>query len=284
MNVAHALARQGVAVGYMTPVSSDRLGETIINRLVGDGVVVLAPRRSEPTSLAIVSVREGIPDYGFYRDGTAERQVSLAGLEAVAPPEAVAFHVGSLALAGGSDTQAYETFFDRWHKAGRFGSLDPNVRPRLIADRPAFTARIARMMQKADLVKLSDEDLRWLYPEIGVEDALARVRARSAAGLVVLTCGSKGAIGMTRTCRVAVEAARAEPLADTVGAGDTFHATLLAGLWQAGALSRAAIAGLCEAEVAGLLHRAAQAAAINCTRLGCDPPTHAELERLVPHG
>lgn len=278
MNVAMAMARQGVETGYLTPVSQDRLGGLIATRLDADRVQMLAQRRPEPTSLAVVSLDDGIPSYAFHREGTAERQVTLGALEAMIPRGAIGFHVGSLALASGPDAQAYATLFGQCRARGLFAALDPNVRPGLIPDRDAYVARIIEAAGVADMIKLSDEDLAWLCPGQDLEGGIAWLRAVSGAALLVVTRGPEGAIALAGDIRVEVAAPKVAPMVDTVGAGDTFHGTLLASLTQAGALSSAAIAAMDQPGIEALIARAAKAAAINCTRAGCQPPSRAELD------
>ncbi|MEO1705355.1 MAG: PfkB family carbohydrate kinase, partial [Pseudomonadota bacterium] len=118
MNVAMAASRQGMETHYLTPVSQDSLGALIAARLEADGVRLATPRRVEPTSLAVVSLENGAATYEFYRDGTAERQVSLAQLEEAAPASLSAFHIGSLAVTGGDDAPAYEAFHKACHAKG----------------------------------------------------------------------------------------------------------------------------------------------------------------------
>ncbi|MEL6913893.1 MAG: carbohydrate kinase [Pseudomonadota bacterium] len=272
MNVAMAAARQGMDVHYLTPVSQDSLGSLIAARLEADRVHLATPRRPEPTSLAVVSLENGAATYEFYRDGTAERQVSAEQLAAAAPAGMTAFHIGSLAVTGGHDAPAYEAFHRAAFARGLLTSYDPNVRPSLTPDRAGFIARLERIAAHSTLLKLSDEDLRWLYPEMTEADAFARLTALSGAPVVVLTRGPDGALGQAGEARVEIPAAPVDPLVDTVGAGDTFMATLIRQL-----AARAGDHALGRDGLRTLLETASRAAAINCTRAGCNPPTLAEL-------
>jgi len=274
-NVAMALGRQEIPVGYLSPISTDSLGDLLAGRLQDDGVQILAPRVPHPSSLAVVSLSEGVPTYGFYRENTAERQVFDGSL--VAPDVSLGVHVGSLGLADGADAKVWEAFFLAQKSAGRFTSLDPNVRAAFITDREDYLVRIERMAAAADLLKLSDEDLEWMYPDMSQSDGIARMHALNPSGLSVLTKGGDGAEGYLGDQIVSVPAGVADPFMDTVGAGDTFHGTLIAQLYQKSCLGGAKIAALTKDDLSHLLTTAAKAAAINCSRSGCQPPTRADL-------
>ena len=107
-------------------------------------------------------------------------------------------------------------------------SLDPNIRPALVSDRHAYVKRLRQMMKNADIVKLSDEDLVWLYPGRPLEQALAECRADCNAALFILTLGADGSRGFVEAGEVHVPAAQTHYITDTVGAGDTFMASILA--------------------------------------------------------
>lgn len=279
-NVAMAAGRQGQGVAYLTPVSDDALGVLLADRLVESKVTLAAPRVSHPTSLAVVSITDGIPSYAFHRNGTAERNVSASSLKRDMPDDTKLFHVGSLALIGGDDADVWETFFEGCHATRIMTSLDPNVRPGLISDRDAYVARIKRMMRHADIFKLSDEDLTWLYPDRSLEKALADCRADCNAVLFVLTLGGAGSRLFLGDVAVTAKAPSIDNLADTVGAGDTYMASLLCWVVENGLASRDDLAGIDEAMLHRASLRSAEAAAINCQRSGCNPPWRQELKNL----
>lgn len=280
-NVAVALSRQGGQAHYLTPISTDDMGDLLAGRLEEAGVVLAAPRRTEPTSLAIVTLEDGIPTYEFKRDGTAERCVTKESLNAAMPVGTAAFHIGSLALAGGDDAAEWEAFFHAAKANGVFVTLDPNVRVSLIEDAEAYRARLFRLWKTADLIKLSDEDLEWIYPDLSLDAAFQALREETTAALVVLTKGPDGAEARSATHHVMIQAPKVHDLKDTIGAGDTFMGTLLATLADQGALNGAAVAGMDEAGLTALLKRAAQAAALNCQQEGCNPPTAPEIDAAL---
>ena len=276
-NVAIAAGRQGQSTSYLTPVSEDALGCLIAERLIESNVKLAASRVHFPTSLAVVSITEGIPSYAFHRNATAERQVSLESLERTIATDTSIFHVGSLGLIDGNDAIAWEAFFEKCHNQGIVTSLDPNVRPSLITERKIYTERIRRMMEHADIFKLSDEDLSWLYPDKILEDALRDCRTDFGNGLFILTMGGEGSRLFFEDIEVSIAAPIIENLADTIGAGDTYMATILCWLMENSLISRSNFPKIDRnaLENAGLM--AGKAAAINCQRSGCNPPWREEL-------
>ena len=159
-------------------------------------------------------------------------------------------------------------------------ALDPNVRPGLITDRDDYVARIRRMMRHADIFKLSDEDLQWLYPDRAPEAALAECRADCDAVLFILTMGGDGSRLFLGDLDLQAAAPSIKNLADTVGAGDTYMASILCWVLENGLTSRTALASTDDAALANAATRAAAAAAINCRRSGCNPPWLEELVNI----
>ncbi|MFJ3901862.1 carbohydrate kinase [Streptomyces sp. NPDC090025] len=264
-NTAVALGRLGADVAFCSRVSTDAFGDALIARLRAAGVATgLVQRGPEPTTLAVASVGpDGSARYGFYVEGTADRLFTL--------PErlpdgvrAVAFGTCSLALEPGAS--AYEALLRRSARAGLLTLLDPNIRPGLLPDPDGYRARFAGWLPAVSLLKLSEEDARWLG------GSPAEWLARGPAA-VVLTRGAAGLTVFTRRGEVSVPAV---PVAvvDTIGAGDTVNAALLHGL---GDRTSAELGGLGAEEWRALLGRAARAAAVTCTRAGAEPPYPAEL-------
>lgn len=280
-NVAVGLARQEVETHYVTPISTDDLGDMLAERLTTSGAVVAATRRPEPTSRAVVTLSQGIPSYAFHRDGTAERQITAERLWQTMPQGVSALHCGSLALASGADADVWATVMAEAAARGIFVSFDPNVRASLIHDRAAYLARVGRVMQVANLLKLSDEDLGWLYPDVSEDDAITALLAATTAGLVVLTRGPKDATAFAKSATCTLPAPHVPQLVDTVGAGDTFMATLLATLAAQDALTAPALDAMDADALRVLLARAGQAAALNCAQSGCNPPSRSDIDAAL---
>ena len=274
-NLAMAAARQSLDVAYLTPVSTDASGDLLAARLEDSNVALAAPRHQAPSSLAVVSLDNGIPTYSFYREGTAERHVTLEGLKAILPDAAQMFHIGSLGLTGGEDADAWEAFAHHCKSSGLLLSLDPNVRPSLVSDAAGYRSRISRFMGMADILKLSDEDLLWLYEGKTEAEALAEIVVSTLASVIVLTRGGDGASVWHNGQWTDILAEPVEDLKDTVGAGDTFMATMLVWLSDSGSIADLSSLSLDDKRL--MVSKSAKAAAINCSRQGCNPPWANEL-------
>jgi fructokinase len=273
-NVAIAIGRLGVPAGFFGGLSTDLFGETLRLALHDSGIdTSLANVSSRPTTLAFVALADGNARYAFFDEGSAGRMIGENDLPAL-PKTVTTLHFGSFSLAEEPCGSALEAmmrreFFDR------VISLDINVRPTLIRNRDGYLARIDRLVAMADIVKLSEEDIDWLEP--GTDFAYLATRwLERGAKLVALTKGADGAVALTRTAMVEVPGVPVK-VADTVGAGDTFTAGMLARLDARGLLTKAAVAGLDQRAIADTLGFAAKAAAITVSRPGADPPWLREL-------
>jgi fructokinase len=273
-NTAVALARLGTPVSMLARLARDSFGELLRGHLEGNGVdLSFAVDAAEPSSLAIATVGDdGGADYRFLVTGTADWGWSDSELAAL-PKGTVAVHGGSLALALAPGGAAVERLLARARETSTV-SLDPNVRPSLIADLPAHRDTIERCVAAADVVKVSLEDLEALHPGEAAMD-VARRWARGGPALVVVTEGGDGSVGITAEAEVACPVSPVT-VVDTIGAGDTFAAALLDWLYRAGRLG-GRLAAPPPADIDAALQHASRAAAITCSRTGADPPYRDEL-------
>lgn len=273
-NTAVALGRLGVPVEFFSGLSVDLFGQQLKATLAASNVGArYAHLSARPTTLAFVHLVDGHASYVFYDEGTAGRMLQEADLPDLGDDvEAMLF--GAISLIPEPCGSAYEALMRREHDT-RVTMLDPNIRPDFIPDRDKHFGRIERMMTMADIVKLSDEDLAWFNESGAAEDVIARWLERGPK-LIVVTRGKEGAIGYSRHHKVSVTP-RPVTVVDTVGAGDTFNAGILASLHEQGALSKAAVGGLSEAAVRGALELGAKAAAVTVSRAGANPPWRHEI-------
>jgi fructokinase len=273
-NTAVALGRLGASAGFFSGIAEDFMGQILADRLQASNVdTALVKRSARPSTLAFVQLVDGQARYAFYDVGTAGRMLSADDLPTL-PPTVTALFFGGISLAGEPCGTAYEVLMLR-EAASRVTMIDPNIRPGFITNEAAYRARLARMVAAADIVKLSDEDLRWLEGpgEIG---SLARGLLRRGPKLVLITEGAQGAHGFTADLSVFCPA-RKVAVADTVGAGDTFNAGVLAALARDRLLTKPALDTLSADQLAAALELGVAAAAVTVSRPGANPPWATEL-------
>jgi len=273
-NVVIAIARLGQPAAFFGGLSSDLFGERLRMHLEQSGADISLTNFSDrPSTLAFVSVVDGNARYAFLDEGSAGRMLTENDLPAL-PKKVAALHFGSFSLAEEPCGSAFEALMQR-ERNDRLISLDINVRPTLIKNRDGYIARIDRLAAMADLIKLSEEDLEWLAPASSFEALADRLQGLGAK-TIVLTRGAGGAVALSGTQRTEVPGVVVE-VADTIGAGDTFTAGMLARLSSRQLLSKDAVARLSPAETSDMLTFAARAAAITVSRPGANPPWLREL-------
>jgi fructokinase len=276
-NMARAAALRGANVAYLNPLSSDLFGQGMAKLLQKDGVHLLGGSSRLPTSLAVVQVSNGQPSYGFYREGIADRDYTVDGIVALLAQQTQPgiFHTGSLLLIP-PEVHKVIAILKAARALGWTLSVDINLRPQVAGDLAAYVAAVREVIGLTDWLKASDEDLETMgFANVAVGEsprlvrALREAAAPGALSRVALTFGGDGADldveGQTHRLPVP-----AITVVDTVGAGDTFWGNALAdwALQAEGAAHR----------VASTLELSMKAAAINCTRQGCQPPTWAEVQ------
>ena len=274
-NTAIALGRLGAPVGFFSGLSTDMLGEILADALAASDVDCRFLVRSDrPSTVAYVRLVDGQASYAFHDENSAGRMLSLADLPDL-PAEVDTLFFGGISLVHDPAASTYAALQAR-EAARRVTMIDPNIRPGFIAGHEApYRVRIDGMMARADIVKLSDEDLHWLMGPGDVVD-LARQVLATGPRLVFVTEGAAGARAVTARQSRFVPA-RTVIVADTVGAGDTFNAGVLCALHEAGALTKARLAALSDDEIDAALHLGVQAAAVTVSRAGANPPWRSEL-------
>ncbi|SHN34315.1 carbohydrate kinase family protein [Cryptosporangium aurantiacum] len=288
-NIAVSVAKLGSRAALAARVSRDVFGGRIRERLTDAGVDArYLVDAAEPSSLAVVTFdAERRASYDFWLNGTADWQWRDRDLPNPLGEDVGALHIGSLAAYLSPGAEMIEKLVAREGLRGRVTlSFDPNIRPTIVAaadgSLDAARVRTERLVRLVDVVKVSDEDLGWLYPDVPAEDAAAEW-AEIGPALVVVTRGSQGALAIGRAATVTVPAPKVT-VADTIGAGDSFagallHALDVRGLLGPGGADR--IAGLDTETLTEVIRTATTAAALTCTRIGADPPTAAELEAAL---
>ncbi|MDQ0821280.1 fructokinase [Arthrobacter sp. V1I7] len=277
LNVAVGAARLGLRTSLVTHYAEDRYGLLIEEHLQSNGVTVINGGTT-PTSTALATLSaDGAAVYDF----SITWEINGASLPALAAVEASTHvHTGSIATVLPPGDQATLVLVEAAREHATI-SYDPNCRPAISPDAAAARQQAELFVAASDVVKASDEDLAWLYPERTPDETLAAWLALGPA-IVALTRGASGPVILSRNGRVEMAA---EPItvADTVGAGDSFMAGLISGLAQLealGANGRQRLRTLTPDQLHALAAYANRAAAITCTRQGANPPLSAELGPL----
>ena len=269
-NTAKALARLGHDVHFIDGISSDAYGQSARAELLNDGVNLdLALASDKPTCTATVSLDDaGGASYEFLIDGTATFDFNSAWLPDPYRYQPQVLHIGTLVTVIEPGVSA---LYDWAMAVAELAPIvfDPNIRPSVMPDRDLYEAAVEKWAALSAVIKVSDDDLAWLFPGQAIEDVANRW-INDGAFLVVVTQGANGIMGYTSDGRVEVPGVKVD-VVDTVGAGDTVGAIVVEAMLAHGLVElRGDI-------LRGVLTRAAAAAAITCSRKGAQPPYKHEL-------
>jgi fructokinase len=269
-NTAKALAKLGIATQFIDGISTDQYGQMALKELQQDGVLLDYVNSSDKlTALAIVSLSDaGAATYEFVINETATFDFSHSWLPDPFKLKPALLHIGTLVTA----IEPAASILHEW--ASQVAEVapvvfDPNIRPAVMDNRDLYVAAVEKWVAISACVKVSDDDLYWLYPDEKIESVVNRWLSDGVA-LVVVTYGAKGITGHTSSGSVAVDAVKVE-VVDTVGAGDTVGAVLVEAIIEKG------LSNLTGDLLRDALARAAGAAAITCSRTGARPPSKMEL-------
>lgn len=275
-NTAIGLGRLGCEVGLLSGVSTDQFGEQLISELHASNVEVNHVIRADrPTTLAFVKLTDGQASYSFFDENSAGRMITHTDLPANIDGISALF-LGGISLACEPGAETYTSFAKQYANDCAV-VLDPNIRPSFITDEARFRRRIEDMLKLADIVKISDEDLDWIIPDSDMlEDKIAQVLALGPS-IVILTRGADGAQAWLPNGETVFVASQKVDVFDTVGAGDTFNAGVLASLAAADLLTKEAVCTITALQLENALRFGTKVAAINVGRAGANPPWRAEI-------
>jgi len=269
-NTAKALARLGYDVDFIDGISTDVFGVSAKKELSRDGVgLALSLTSDKPTCSATVTLdSKGSASYEFLIDGTATFDFNSSWLPDPERLKPSVLHIGTLVTI---IEPGASVLFDWAVKVGEFAPIvfDPNIRPSVMADRAKYAAAVEKWVSISSVVKVSDDDIKWLYPSDSL-DVVARRWIEAGVSCVVITRGEKGLIGFTAGGMEEVDGVKVD-VVDTVGAGDTVGAIVVEGIIAH------SVHGLQGQVLNALLHKAAIAAGITCSRAGAQPPRAHEL-------
>ena len=270
-NTARALSKLGIDTQLIDGISSDKYGQLAKGELVASGVKLDYVKYSDkPTCLAIVSLSDsGSASYEFVIENTATFDFTLDWLPNPKTERSALLHIGTLATA----IEPGASVLLEWaHSVAKIAPIvfDPNIRLAVISNRDLYVKQVERWVSISSAIKVSDEDIRWLYPSLEIDQVVNNWLTKGPS-LVVVTYGDKGLAGYRVDEKVSVDAVKVA-VVDTVGAGDTVGAILVEAIVKDG------LSSLGGARLEMMLKRAAKAAAITVSRSGANPPKLKELE------
>lgn len=270
-NTAKALSKLGIDAQFIDGVSTDDYGQMIKEELVAPGVKLdYVKYLDKPTCLAIVSLSDrGSASYEFVIENTATFDFTPDWLPNPQNERPLLLHIGTLATV---IEPGASVLFEWAQSVARVAPIvfDPNIRPAVISDRKHYLMQVERWVSISSVIKVSDEDIRWLYPSLEIEQVVDNWLAKGPS-LIVVTYGDKGLAGHRVGEKVIVDAVKVL-VTDTVGAGDTVGAILVEAIVKDG------LDTLSGVRLEMMLKRAAKAAAITVSRSGANPPTLKEIE------
>jgi len=272
-NTARTIGRLGGSSAYLGRLSTDRFGRALLDRLVLDGVDCrLVQTTDEPTTLAVAELDDsGAATYRFYLDGTAAPGLSDDGLADGLPVGARALHVGTLGLVLEPMATTLESLVRRTAD-DVVVMIDPNCRPSATPDPAALRARVQRLATRADVIKVSHDDLAFLFPGVDAEDA-ARALLEAGPSAILVTDGGRAVHIVVRGGATELPVPRVE-VVDTVGAGDAFGGAFLSS-WIERGLGRDELGDTDRLRTS--VEFAIRVASETCRRAGAEPPTAAEM-------
>jgi len=273
------LGRLETAAGFLGKISTDFFGEMLVNNLINNQVDThYIIRANGLTTLGIVSLPSQYqePQFLFYANDSVDRNLTITELPTQFLPEVKVLHFGSISLVLEPGATALEQLMQR-ESGHRLISLDPNVRPNIITDKVTYRQRLENWLKSVDIIRVSVADLNWLYPQVNPEMIIEQW-LNLGPSLGILTLGSQGAKAYTRAGVTVWAWAPAIQVVDTVGAGDSFLAAVLAYLDEQDILTtRTQLINVSADQLMACLNYANRAAAINCLRVGTDPARKSEL-------
>ena len=272
-NTAKALARLGHDVHFIDGISSDAFGQSARGELLHDGVNLdLVQLSDKPTCTATVTLdAAGAASYEFLIDGTATFDFAASWLPDPYRFQPQVLHIGTLVTVIEPGASA---LYDWAMQVAEFAPIvfDPNIRPSVQPDRDLYEAAVEKWAALSAVIKVSDDDLAWLFPGQSIDDVANRWIS-DGVFLVVVTRGANGLVGFTADGRVEVPGVKVDVI-DTVGAGDTVGAIVVEAMVAHGLIE------LRGELLRSVLTRAGAAAAITCSRQGAQPPYKHELPSI----
>ena len=277
LNTAIGMGRLKCRVGLMNGISTNILGQQLMAELSASNVYTSnAILLDRPTTLAFVQLTDDQLSYQFYDENSAGRMITVENMPHRLD-DVTAFLLGGVSLHCQPGAETYVQFAETCANVS-FVMFDLNIRPRFVSNEPLFRHHMERMFRLADIVKVSDEDLNWFFPESESTKTKVSKLQKLGPAIVILTCGGSGVRAWKAEGNpIFVDSLKVD-VVDTVGAGESFNAGFLKSLAEAGLLKRAAIRVISESDIVAALNFDVRTTAITVGRARANPPCRNELE------
>ena len=275
LNTSICLGRLGADVGFLGAVSKDLFGEQILEELINSKVnTSFCLETSNNTTLAFAKIANGTTTYSFFDENSSNRTICLKDV-VLDDNKVDTIYVGGISLMSEPNGTEIENFIAK-ESSKKIVFYDPNVRPNFIEDRSLFIQRFEKILSQSDIIKISEEDLEWLYPNGSFEE-IYKQWLNLSLSIIVLTKGSEGAIIKTKNYEVTSRGEKVE-VVDTIGAGDIFNGALLYSLSKHKSFSKKDLINIDKESLEESLKFANKVAAISVGRTGANPPFFNELD------
>lgn len=272
-NTSVALGRMGSKPYFLGSISNDIFGKKIIKELENSKVNTRLCIRSDFNStFAFANIKDGTTTYTFIDENSANKNIDIKSISL--PDEITTLYIGGILLMNEQSGEEIENFINKESKK-KVVFFDPNIRPNLILNREVYMKRFENILTQSDIIKVSHEDLEWLYPSIEMLE-VQKLWISMGISIVIITKGSKGAVAKTNFYEVNSISKRVKVI-DTIGAGDIFNAAFLFSLKKDDVLKKSSIKKVSSKIIQESLDFANKVAAISVTRVGANPPYLSEI-------
>lgn len=275
LNTSICLGRLGADVSFLGSVSQDLFGTEILDELKKSKVnTSLCINTKENTTLAFAKIANGATTYSIFDENSSNKNIKLKNIS-LNDKNIDTIYVGGISLMSEPNGTEIENFINK-ESPSKIVFFDPNIRPNFIENRERYLRRFENILSQSDIIKISDEDLEWLYPDISI-DTLYEKWLELGLSLVVLTKGSQGATIKTKNHDVFSKSMKVE-VVDTIGAGDIFNGALLFSVAQSEHFTKHDLKNIDKNSLLKSLDFANKIAGISVGRIGANPPFYSELD------
>ena len=279
LNTALSLGKLKIPIYFFSRISNDFFGKKIINLLNKNNVnTSFVQRSNDPTTMGFINIDKRNTEFTFFANQTSDRNLTNYHFPTNFKKKIKLAHFSSISLVLKPGS---ETYFKMMRDLSKYCliSIDPNIRKNLIEDKIFFKKRFNEFLNIANIIKLSDEDFSYFYNIERADKIIPKWLSKYKIKFVILTFGNKGSKIYTKDFSIKINSLKIK-VNDTVGAGDSYIAGIIAWLYKKNLLEKNQIEKISKKKWFECLQFASKIAAITCMRDGCNPPSLNELKKI----